>query len=375
MTTGIKTLQKTSSEVFNRMKHRECVRWYVLVLPITQSTKGVSASVRLLQSELERRSRYGEPQFEYFAPTFVSPKTIHGKTVKRESPLLYNYVFIHASENEIFRLKRVLPSFNLLPRVFMSNGDYYYPYLTDEELENLKWIAASYSNELTLFHTEGVPLVKGDKVRITAGELKGLEAEVVTLPRSRQRQVVVRILDHVLVSLYTVKPGEYEVISLCQQGKHHYAHLGNDAYFEGLHQALGRFYTPAGITPEDSDLAARVIHHCAQLQLDSDILRSKAYSLLLPAYKILSRDVDFLRLASIVRDILPLIKAEQSRALLLVTLYGCTNDRRFYEQSHQMLDPWLAEVNLKKSKRSLLSRLADYDRWFGHKAYESDDRK
>lgn len=66
-----------------------------------------------------------------------------------------------------------------------------------------------------------------------------------------------------------------------------------------------------------------------------------------------------------VRSILPLVKAEQSRALLLVTLYGCTDNRFHYARTHE--DPRRDDTAaLRKTKKRLLQRLDDYDRWPGH---------
>lgn len=345
-------------------KNREAVRWYVLVLPAGSMPADTTSPLGRLQAELERREKNSEPLFEYFAPVCVMVQTQNGKTVSRPRPLLYNYVFIHASENEIFRLKRVLPWFNFLPRI-LTEDDYYFPYITDGEMDNLRWIAASYSNELPIYETDDSYLTKGDRIRITVGALAGLEAEVIQHPGSRQKGVVVRILDNILVSLYTVKPGEYEVVALSQKGKHQYAHLSNDRYFIGLHKALERYYRSA-LTDADRELADEVLRSCAHLVLDSDVLRSKAYSLLLLSYKILDKDDEFTRLMGTVLNLLPLIKAEQSAALLLVSMYGCTDNRRFYDHCHAIVDAWRADENPKKNKRILLSRLADYDRWFGH---------
>lgn len=66
-----------------------------------------------------------------------------------------------------------------------------------------------------------------------------------------------------------------------------------------------------------------------------------------------------------VRSILPLVKAEQSRAMLLVTLYGCTDNRFHYARTHE--DPRRDDTAaLRKTKTRLLQRLDDYDRRPGH---------
>ena len=101
-----------------------------------------------------------ETLFEYFAPSYVEARKVGGKMVNTKRPLLYNYVFIHASENEIFSLKRTLPLYNFLPRV-SSGGQSYFPYLSDREMETLRWVAASYSNELPVYVPDSGHLLKG----------------------------------------------------------------------------------------------------------------------------------------------------------------------------------------------------------------------
>ena len=94
-------------------RSQEAVRWYVLTLPTAIGGRDNIYSSKGLDAELSRRKRCGEPLFEYFAPSYVETRKVGGKMVNTRKPLLYNYVFIHASENEIFRLKRIMPLYNL----------------------------------------------------------------------------------------------------------------------------------------------------------------------------------------------------------------------------------------------------------------------
>ena len=111
-----------------KRRDQEAVRWYVLTLPTAGGGRDRISPSKGLDAELK----------------------VGGKMVNTKRPLLYNYVFIHASENEIFSLKRTLPLYNFLPRV-SSGGQSYFPYLSDREMETLRWVAASYSNELPVY--------------------------------------------------------------------------------------------------------------------------------------------------------------------------------------------------------------------------------
>lgn len=353
------------SEQLRARKNSNAVRWYVLALPTSRQGHYQGNPARALRMELERRTRNGEPVFEYFAPSYVEVRKQHGELVRTNHPLLYNYVFIHASEAEIYRMKRFLPQYNFLPRV-REKDDAYYPYLSDEAMENLKWVAASYSDVLPVYTPGPERLMKGDRIRITEGQFKGVEASVIIQPGGGRKEVMACVENCMYVPLLCVEPGQYEVIALNADNRHVYTRLNGDRLPAGLHKALKRYHSPEGVTDADRALASEVLQQYANLQLDSDVMRCKLYSMLLPAYAILGDREAFDQLLGTVRSILPLIRAEQSRSLLLVTLYGCTNCCLDYEQAHAAVDPWRGEQPLKKSKAQLLRRLDDYDCWLSH---------
>jgi len=231
---------------------------------------------------------------------------------------------------------------------------------------NLRWVAESYSNELPVYVPDSGRLLKGDRVRITSGYFAGMEAEVVIQPGGGHKDVMARILDCMWVPLLEVKPGEYELIELNTKGKHVYTHLDNDRLREGLHDALGRYHASGSVSEEDTRLALEVLRSYGSLRAETDVMRCKVYSSLLPAYKLLGEEDEFVRLLATMRSMLPAVKAAQSRALLLVTLYGCTDSALYRQMAHEVVDPWRGESSPKKSKQTLIRRLDDYDRWLRH---------
>ena len=342
------------------------VRWYVLTLPTTGVARRDKISpAKSLDAELSRRKRRGETLFEYFAPSYVEVRKVDGKMVNTKRPLLFNYVFVRSSVEEIFQMKRTLPLYNFLPRV-SSGGMTHFPYLSDDEMGNLRWVAESYSNELPVYVPDSNRLLKGDRVRIMSGYFTGMEAEVVIQPGGGHKDVMARILDCMWVPLLEVKPGEYELIELNTKGKHVYTHLDNDRLREGLHDALERYHASGSVSEEDTRLAREVLISYGSLRAETDVMRCKIYSLLLSAYKLLGDEEEFTRLHDTMRGMLPVVKAPQSRALLLVTLYGCTDSALYRQMAHEVVDPWRGESSPKKSKLSLIRRLDDCDRWLKH---------
>ena len=101
--------------------------------------------------------------------------------------------------------------------------------------------------------------------------------------------------------------------------------MDNDRLSEGLHDALGQYHASGVVVDEDARLAREVLRGYASLRGETDVIRCKLYSLLLPAYKLLGEEDEFDRLHATVRSMLPVIKAPAIPCLVAghaVRLYG-----------------------------------------------------
>lgn len=334
------------------------VRWYVLVLPYGHRGSPSAG----LRAELERREKSGEPPFDYFAPQYVEVRSVRGKMTKTTRALLFNYVFVHASEAEIYRMKSgTLRNYNFLPRVRESDRQHY-PYLTDEAMENLRWVARAYDEVLPVCTPAPDKLMKGDRVRITEGQFMGVEATVMTQPGAGQKSVMVCVEDWLWVPLLQVRQGQYEVVSLDGSGKHIYTKLDNDRLFTKMHKAIMRHHSPEGVTDDDRRVAQEIVRQFGRLEMPTPILRCKQYSLLLPAYMVLGKGDDFEAMESKVNSVLNGIRAEQAAALLLVTMYGCTGDEPCRNKLKRVVDGWKAGGVTKKNKQKVIGYFDDYER-------------
>ena len=160
-------------QIMKIFTHHNVRRWYVLTLPASHR-----GGARGLQQELESRIRNNEPLFEYFAPTYVTGRNVNGRDVEVCRPLLFNYVFVRMSEQEIRQFKRRLPQYNFLPRITVG-GESHYPYIQDSAMENFMCVASAYSNNIPAYAPDPQRLAKGDKVRIKGGPFDGVEATIV----------------------------------------------------------------------------------------------------------------------------------------------------------------------------------------------------
>ncbi len=335
------------------------VRWYVLTLPpYHRNVK------ELLDGELSRRSKYAEPSFEYFAPTYVAVVKKNGLWVKTKRPLLLNYILVKASESEIYRMMlEGMHGFSFLPRVRTSKQNHY-PYLTEREVENLRYVAKAYSNELPLYSPAPERLLKGDKIRINAGPFKGAEAIVLNQAGAGTKDIYISLGD-ACIPLINVRRGEYEVIALSEEGQHKYTKLHNERLPELLHQALSRLYS-GQLTEKDKEVAGETLREYSNLQMDSNVTRCRLYSLLLPAYTLMGDAENRMRIMGEMLTVADLLPAPQTKAMLYLSLYGATDNGLYREKAHELIDPWKKESAPKKHKKELMRRLADYDRWFGH---------
>ncbi len=349
-----------SPERLEYLKSLRDIHWYVLRLPAT--TRNCEAE---LSAEVERRKEIGEPTFDFFAPTYIPASSNDKKGGSRQRRyLLYNYVFIHSSVQDIFQLKKRFPKYNFLPR--KGVGPYArYPFVSDEEMERFKWVAAAYANKVPMIEPTLQQLSKGDRIRITAGQFAGIEATLVSYNGTGRKDIVVRVENVLWVPLLHVEPGQYELISLNEKGKHLYFQLDSSKYWQGLHEALGHFFTGA-LVDKDKALANEVITTFKHLEVDTDVTRTKRLCLLLFSYMIMDRIMEKEHVIVEMETMLSTVKAEIPYALLLSSLYVSTNNYLYYESIHNIVNQWKKEEKQKKNKLQIISRLEDYDRWLKH---------
>ncbi len=335
------------------------VRWYLIIYPYGRKHLPVG-----LNREINRRDKAGETPIEYFAPQYVEAREVDGKIVTTNKALFENYVFVKSSIKEIFVMKRYEERYNLARKEYRNNGEYYYPYVSDEVIENLKWIAQSYSGVIPIYVDDTSWLIKGDRVRITSGPLKGIEATLFSNRKNNRKEIMVVIDNWMSVPLLHVKENQYVVIALNGKTDKKEIKIGDDI-IPRLHEILCRKYNGV-LDEEDKKYVSDIIAGYSRLEVHTDVIRCKLYSILLMAYTIGKQTERRANLIGNIHVILPAITAEQSKALLLTTLYGCTDNNLYYRHAHKIVDQWKLEDNPKKSKRELIQRLNDYDRYLGH---------
>lgn len=335
------------------------VRWYMMIYPFGRK------NLRLgLDREIQRRERAAETPIEYFAPFYVEAKEKGGKIVTTDKALFENYVFVKASVKEIFRLKQYEERYNLPRREYKSNGEQYYPYISDEAVKNLQWIAASYQGIIPVYVDDSSWLIKGDKVKIISGPFKGVEATLFDNKKNNRKEIMLVIDNWMSIPLLHIKENQYKVIGLNEKETKSDIKI-DDEIIPTLHPILCRGLR-GKISEEDRKFVKDILFKYETVKVQSDVMRCKLYSIQAMAYRILWQPDKLKSLISNINTILPAIKAEQAKAQLLTALYACSDNSLFYNCAHTIIDPWTKEASPKKSKLQLIKFLKDYDMILGH---------
>ncbi len=341
---------------------RKKQRWYIMFFPWGKSGLTVG-----LEQELKRRKAAAQKPFEYFAPTYVVMKEVDGKMVTSTENMLYNYFFVHASEDDLFEIKRHQPQYSVMRPEISKDGTRYYPYVSDNTIKVLQWVARSFGGRIPVCFIDQRLLIQGDRIRITKGRFKGTEAHLVTKPGSDRKDVMVYVDNWMCVPLMNVHPEQYTIIGLndTHEPAKDSPSLDNVSLTQKLHEALCRFHR--GETTEcDTLLAERVCSEFTDFKAATSLQRCKQYSLLLPANTILGKTDKAHHILSLMQVLLEEIRSEQTIVSSLLTIYGCTDNAFDYEKAHEIIDAWAREEAPKKSRQRLIDRLADYDKCFGH---------
>lgn len=320
-----------------------------------------------LELELKRRKNAGEKLFEYFAPTCVMIKEVDGKMVTTTENMLYNYFFVHTTEDDLFEIKRHQPQYSVMRPKTNSDGTHQYPFVSDNTIRTLQWVAKSYGGRIPICFIDQMLLVKGDRIRITKGRFKGTEARLVAQPNSDRKDILVSVDNWMCVPLMNVHPEQYTLIGLNDSDEQVEAMSGldNALLSQKLHEAMCRFHAKKA-NEDDMKLAEKVRSEFAGLKVTTTLQRCKQYVFLLQAHTILGETEKAASILSLMQVLLVEIKSELVIASSFITMYGCTDSIFDYEKSHQIIDAWTKEKTPRKSQQVLIDRLADYDKCFGH---------
>lgn len=157
---------------------------------------------------------------ELFAPTFVEMTQRDGKWTRKETPLLFHYVFVRGTEGDVKDLCSRPNGFSL---IINHTGSTRYATVSDSDMESFKTIARFYGNmTIPCFSTEEIDLEEGDRVEVAVGPFAGLTGAYISRKGSRNGNILISVTGALAAVVYDIKAEYVKVLQFARETKRAY---------------------------------------------------------------------------------------------------------------------------------------------------------
>ena len=169
------------------MRNSRAVRWYVLALPSRHRGSGERVAGGTRPTSPEQRAG-----IRIFRPDLCGGQGRKRRLGQNRRPLLYNYVFVRSSENEIYKM---MSTAGLSLYTVSAAGAGRQARILSLPLRRSDG-EPPVGGSLLCGHSPGLypepkRLMKGDRVRITEGKFKNAEATVISQPGGGRKDIMV----------------------------------------------------------------------------------------------------------------------------------------------------------------------------------------
>lgn len=156
--------------------------------------------------ELKAKELLDELGVESFIPMRHTEKIVGAKRVRVLAPVIHNLVFIKSTKNKLDQIKQRIPYL----RYIMDRHTNRPVVVPTKQMESFIVVAGTLDEQLRYIEAPDHALQRGDRVRITAGTLQGVEG--IYLRIKGDRRVVVAIEGFLAVATAFVHPSLLEHI-------------------------------------------------------------------------------------------------------------------------------------------------------------------
>ncbi|MCX4290121.1 MAG: hypothetical protein OSJ46_11575 [Duncaniella sp.] len=171
---------------------------------------------------------------ELFAPTFVEMTQRDGKWKRKETPLLFHYVFVRGTEGDVKDLCSRPNGFSL---IINHTGTTRYATVSDSDMEAFKTIARFYGNmTIPCFSTEEIDLEEGDRVEVAVGPFAGLTGAYISRKGSRNGNILISVTGALAAVVYDIKAEYVKVLQFAKDTKRAYDQI--ESFIPRLFAAL-----------------------------------------------------------------------------------------------------------------------------------------
>lgn len=258
-------------------------KWFILnhfdALPAPRS--------QTAKTSIDRFNSAGGCQLELFAPTFVKAVNINGRQIKREQPLIFHYVFVRGTLDEIKRLCSLSNGFSF---VLNRSSEERYATVDDKRMDDFKAIARAYSNSLPFFALDDIDLEAGDKVEIVEGSFPGLVGYYMPKAKSSSGDIILSVTQNLGTVVYDVKAKYVRVLEFSKKSRRSYDQI--DAFIPHLLQALRHYNEGVVLSDKEKSDITLFVRRMSVVKIDNHKLDAKLQALLFGAYQILGNIVE-----------------------------------------------------------------------------------
>ena len=180
------------------------VKWYILNYIGNAIATGGAHKV------LERFNKTYQTDLEIFAPTYVTRDERSGKVRMRPAKLLFHYVFVRGTLEQVKLLCSCNNGFSFL---LNRSGLHRYAIISDPEMRQLRNIARVYENSLPFYSLEDIDLEEGDLVEVVNGDFPGLIGTYLPKAKGRSGNIVLRVHGNIGTIAYDIKVSDIRVLS------------------------------------------------------------------------------------------------------------------------------------------------------------------
>ena len=321
------------------------VQWYVMI-----AFKKEKAAKEDLEAENREREKHKEKKLEFFSPMYFDLKGSDENKKRKKCPLIPNYVFIHASLNEIYAYKQSA-SYLKFHRPVTENGQRNYITVPDRQMQDFMRVALHYEKDICYYAPGEMNLVKGDKVRIIGGEFNGVEGILLCTQGKRGDRVLIEIPSVMSISTCSIAPELIEILSYSSDTRHLYNDL--KAFFNTARKALFTVLRGERMSEREEIKLRGFIRRMANMQTDTLHTESSLHLILLMAYKALGEEELCTSHLQWCCNYFSNMTTDVKRAYHFTYLFGCTGDKELLVQAHQITDTWSLEKATAKQKEIL----------------------
>ena len=227
--------------------------WYVLNY-VGHSTAGEAA-----QKEVDRHNSRHGADLQLFAPTYVVRVEKNGTARMKQVKLMFHYVFVRGTLNEVKSLCSHDNGFSFL---INRSSTERYAVISDSEMDHFKTIARAYQNCLPYYSLDDVVLQDGDLVEVVNGDFPGLIGTYMPRAKSKSGNIILQVYNNIGTIAYNIKASDVRVLEFSKNATR--ANDQIDAFVPQLLKALRHYHADR---PLPISLASQLNIFCQRMEV------------------------------------------------------------------------------------------------------------